>query len=149
MSPMIYIVVFLIALTPVVVNAECAPEITENRRAAIEHDGALGIWFHASVARCLLDAVSELPLIRQRVSLLSERLRIRDDQMTAHRRANALADEAIDRATSEIDRALRSRRHAEERLNVWWRSPVLWFAVGIIVTGSVIALTGWVFLSVD
>lgn len=113
------------------------------RRATIEHNGAVGVWFRADVARQLLADLEELPVLRQRVALLEERLEIRDDQIERLRLVVELAEEGERRASDALAEAVRLRREAEESSRVWWRSPVLWLSVGVVVTGGLVALTAY------
>ena len=112
---------------------ECAPEITENRRAQIEHNGDAGIWFALPVARCLLRDVGDLTVARSDVRLLRERLTIRDDQITSMRAAHERtlqieqrSDEAIDLATTAAREATADANH--ERSLRW-----VWFGIGVAV----------------
>lgn len=120
---------------------EAEPEAP--RRATIEHAGAVGVWFRADVARQMLADLEELPVLRQRVSLLEERLELRDDQVERLRLVVELTEEGERRAADALAEAVRLRRETEESARVWWRSPSLWLAVGAVVTGGLVALTAY------
>lgn len=116
--------------------AECgdAGEHAAPRRATLTHAGESGVWFRGDVVRCLLGDVEELRLLRDRVGLMDERLTLRDDQLRLSREALALGRAAEERATGALEAAVRRARQAEEDRDAWWRSPVLWFTVGAVLT---------------
>lgn len=137
----------LVALLTFGVNAagEEAPEDPPRapRRATIEHAGEVGVWFRADVAREMLADLEELPLLRTRVSLLEERLELRDSQVERLRRVVDLAQEGERIALEGLENALAARREAEEGARVWWRSPTLWLSVGVVLTAGLVALTAY------
>jgi len=127
----------------------CAPEFEGTRRATVTVDGQVGVWFAAPVARCILADLEELPHVRVRVTLLEERLTLRDEQVERLRRAVGLAAEEAQTAADALETAVRLRREAEDSARVWWRSPVLWFAVGVVVSAGLVALTAYALSSVS
>jgi len=118
----------------------CAPEVTENRRATVLHDGAVGLWFHADVSRCLLDRLQALPLYVERVSLFEERLTLSDERQALTHEQVQLAQAAEERAVEALEAAERGRREAEDDRDAWYRHPALWFAVGVVVAGALVAV---------
>lgn len=134
---------------PSIARAECAADYEGPRRATLDHDGAPGVWFAAPVARCMLADLEELPALRERVSLLTERLDLRDDQIVRLRRIVELAEAGEARAVEALDRAVVEAREARESASVWWRSPVLWVAVGVVMTAGLVALTAWALSSIS
>lgn len=115
------------------VSAPCAPELTENRRAVLDHGGDSGIWFHLEVARCMLGRLKALPLYAQRVSLLEQRLEISDERTTLLRQHIKLAEQGEKRAVGALDESERLRREAEERLDAWFRHPVFLMGTGAVL----------------
>jgi hypothetical protein len=75
---------------------------------------------------------------------LEERVQISNENMSVLRRANALGDEALDRANDAIEHAVEAQRLAEDRLNVWWRNPTFWFFIGSLVSIGLAALAVYV-----
>ena len=92
---------------------------------------------------CMVRDLRELGLLRARVTLLDERLELRDGQVETLRRAVELGQQAEARLVEAIERAVAARRAAEERVDVWWRSPALWLGVGVVVTAGLVALTAY------
>jgi len=122
------------------VDGVCAPELTENRRATLTHDGAVGLWFHADVARCMLGRLQALPLYAERVSLFEERLVLTNERQELTHRQIQAAQESEARAVGVLEASERRAREAQEELDAWYRHPALWFVVGAVVIGAVVAL---------
>lgn len=130
------------------VDGVCAPDVTENRRATVTHDGAVGLWFHADVARCMLGRLQALPLYAERVSLFEERLVLTHERQELTHRQIQAAQESEARAVGVLETAERRAREAQEELDAWYRHPALWFVVGAVVTGAVVALGVYVYSQV-
>jgi hypothetical protein len=120
-----------------------------NRRAVLEHEGAMGIWFELEVARCMLGRLSALPLYAQRVSLLAQRLQLSDERHQLMQRQVELANQATEAAEGALEAAVRGRRQAEEERDAWYRHPLLWVVVGVVVTAGLEALAIWGFSQVS
>ena len=75
-----------------------------------------------------------------------DRLRLREEFAIERRYQDQLAEARLRFAEQQRD-AYQERATAAERLaqsaNPWWRSPALWFAIGMIVAGALVALSGW------
>lgn len=125
------------------VRGQCAPSVTEHRGGRVEVDGLNARWFHPEVAACVALRLQALPLYAERVHLLEQRLSISDERDALRQREVRLTAQAEERAVGALEAAERGRRHAEEELNVWWRHPVLWFALGGVVVGVLMAVGGW------
>ena len=115
------------------VSGPCAPELTDNRRAVIEHDYESGVWFHLDVARCMLGRLSSLPLYAHRVSLLEQRLEISDERASLLRKQVDLAEQGEQQAVQVLEKAEAGRRRAEEKLNAWYRHPVFLMGAGAVL----------------
>ena len=115
----------------------CAPEITANRRAVLEHDGDAGIWFHVDVARCILGELAAAPEYRARVSLLEQRLELSVERDALQLRRVATAEEEAAAASGALESAERRAREAEESRDAWYRHPALWAAIGAVLVAIV------------
>jgi hypothetical protein len=118
---------------PEALEAPCVPELEANRRALLEHDGAAGIWFHADLARCMLERLALLPAYARHVRLLEERIGLSDERDALRAREVALAEAEADTARAALEEAVAARRRAEEERDAWWRHPALWAGVGVVV----------------
>ena len=125
------------------ISAPCAPEVTENRRAVVQHDGDAGVWFQLSLAQCMLGRLAALPRYAERVSLLEERLRVGDERTALLRRQVQLAEQEAERASASLEAAMRGQREAREEANTERSLRWVWFGVGVVVVVAVEALALW------
>jgi hypothetical protein len=88
----------------------------------------------------MLADIAELPLLRERVNLFDQRLLLSREHLGFMTEQLALANAATERATGALEAAVRGQREATEALDAWYRSPLLWFITGIVVTGGVVLL---------
>jgi len=110
----------------------CAqPEVPD--RARVSYEGAPGYWFRDEIARAMLADLSELPELRAELQLWETRATERDGQVRLLREALDLSIEANGHLHGVIDTAVRMGREATERAEAWYRSPVLWAGVGIVL----------------
>lgn len=70
--------------------------------------------------------------LRARVRLLGRQLVLQDTQLRDLALAKDLAVQAKDTIEGSLGAAVRGKREAEESRDAWHRSPVLWFAVGVV-----------------
>lgn len=109
----------------------------------MEHEGQPGVWTAAPVMACMVRDLQELPLVWDRVGLLEEQLELRATQVDALRRSVSLGLEAEAHLRAAVEAAEAARLLAEERSNVWWRAPSLWFGAGLAVSTALVALSAW------
>jgi hypothetical protein len=127
---------------------ECAPAV-ELRRASVVYQGQQGIWFQIEVARCLLNDVGELPLVRQRVSLLEEEIRLQGERAVFFREAISLGDKATERAVGALARSERLRLIAEETARSAQQETRLWTAIGVAGGVLIVVLAAWAWHAVS
>jgi hypothetical protein len=70
--------------------------------------------------------------LRGRVRLLDEKLELQADQLRDLALAKDLAVQAKDAIEGSLEAAVRGKREAEESRDAWYRSPVLWFSLGVV-----------------
>lgn len=75
-----------------------------------------------------------------------DRLRLSEEYQIQTEAAQRIAAARLEFAQQQRD-AYQDRATAAERrassANAWWRSPALWFAVGVVVAGILVALTAY------
>lgn len=136
------------------VRAQAAPTTepladpcSELREAAQELDaqptrytleGTAGLWFPSPIAALVLCEVRELRLRRRVVELDVRELRLWEQRVAFTERQRELAVEARDVFEVVVVASDRRAREAESELGAWYRSPILWVVVGIIVGGGVL-----------
>jgi hypothetical protein len=109
-------------------------------RVPLQYQGAEGLWLRLDVAQALLADLQELPIRRREVTLLGEELELRSGQVERLRSMadleRAAAGEALtalhqaEQAGAELRQQLEQARAAQAP---WWRSPILWLSVGVVV----------------
>lgn len=118
--------------------AEGAPD-----PARMASAGVPGMWFPESVARLMLCEVRELRIRRRELSLVDSELSLWERNAAIYQEQTALAVEALETYRGIVGAAERRAREAEERADRWSRHPALWFAVGVIATGAIVAVTAY------
>ena len=103
-----------------------------------ELEGVRGMWFPMPIARLILCEVRELRLRRRAVVLTTSELRLWEARVTFTERQRDLAVEARDRLEAVVEAATRRAREAESEVGAWYRSPILWVVVGIVVGGGIL-----------
>lgn len=98
----------------------------------LEHGGVAGMWFPMPTARLVLCEVRELRLRRASSALDARELSLWEARVELGQERLQLAVDARDELESVLEASERRARSAEEALNDWTRSPVLWFAVGVV-----------------
>lgn len=127
------------------VESPCAPEVTAHRRGAATLEGVPAIWFHRSVATCLLNRIRVLPLYAQRVALLEQRLQLSDERDTLRQRQVALAAQEAAVAVEALEAAVRRAREAEESRDAWYRNPIFLLVTGAVVVVVLEIVAVWAF----
>jgi hypothetical protein len=97
----------------------------------------------------MLGRLAALPEYAGRVRLLEGRLTLRDEGLALRDRQVALAEQEAETATGALEAAVRGRREAEEALDAWYRSPILWVVVGVVVTIALEVVAIWAISEVD
>lgn len=114
-------------------DAPCAPEVTELRRAILQHEDQPGIWFHMEVARCMLGRLAVLPELALQVQLFEQRRQASEVLEASLERRGDLAVQEADAAREGLSASRRVIGRLEERTGAWDAGmPALWFALGIV-----------------
>jgi hypothetical protein len=109
--------------------------MSEERIAPVSliHEGNSGFWFPRGVALEILGDLRELPIRQRQIALLEEELELREGQLDRLREMVDLERRASQEAISGLDTTVERARNAEEALQAWWRSPLLWVGVGVVI----------------
>lgn len=127
-------------------NEPCAPEVEVQRRAILDYNGIKGIWFQYNVSLCMLDRLAMLPKLTERLVLLEDRKAADDKLIAAQDEINKVSIQARVEAESVLNKAIQGRKEAEDKLDSWARSPLLWIGVGVGST-VILLISGAVFLN--
>lgn len=124
-------------------EAPCAPTVPEDSRRALMARGNLqGVWFHADLARCMLERLQLLPAYARQVHLLEQRVTLSNERDALRQREIDLASQQVTTATGALDAAIRAQHNAEAERDAWYRAPLLWFGVGAVLAIVLIVVAG-------
>lgn len=104
---------------------------------ALRWQGVKGVWFRLAESQELLNGIKLLPtLTLQRDTYTKmEAARVKEvaalrGALDAERAANAKLTAAVVASEKEASAATADATQAREELGRWWRSPIVWLAVG-------------------
>ncbi len=118
----------------------CPGDMEGPRRKTLEWDGTRGVWFRADVARCLLGDVKSIPRLNVQIELLERKAENQADEIDLRNEAVRIAIEESQIATGTLEAAIRGQRLAEEKLDHWSRSRLLWASVGAVAGFALVYL---------
>lgn len=131
-------------------TARCAPLLQgaargewESRPTATEGETQRVRWFPDPIVRCMTVRLSRLPRYAVLVQNLQARVDMTDERVEGMTRQRDSAEEGEATAMSAVEAANRGHREALEQLGAWHRSRALWFALGVVFAGAVVALTAY------
>jgi hypothetical protein len=101
-------------------------------------DGARGVWFELKVANDLRKYKLEVPELRLQIAKLEGVVALEKTRAEMFKEAADLRAQALKLQEAQVDRSLAAGAKAQEETGAWYRSPILWFAAGILVTGAVV-----------
>ncbi len=102
----------------------------------LEHEGSVGFWFPEVKATKMLGELREIPLLRQKITLLDEKLKLKDSTIALLREDVKITEQIAGKWESAFKSALGATSACEEKLerkDSWFKSPALWFGVGFVV----------------
>jgi hypothetical protein len=100
-----------------------------------------GIWFPTQDALRLSNELKtcrkELPTLREMTKKLEVLVYNTHPRRTASLTAEiAIVNKKVELLTGENDRLAHALKKAQARQTAWWRSPILWFCAGLVVSGA-------------
>ncbi len=122
-----------------VVETEATPEAT---CVVMARAGQRGIWFRLAEADTLRRLRLEVPELRLQITSLEQIAVIQAERVTLYREANQERRSALEQSTTQLDASLGREHQLRGELNVWYRAPALWFAVGVVITAAAIVALG-------
>lgn len=99
-------------------------------------NGVRGVWFRLDEADGIRRLRLEVPELRLQVQTLEQMAEVQAERVTALREATRLRAEATAQATTQLEASLSREAQLRSEVNAWYRSPALWFAVGVVVTAA-------------
>lgn len=105
-------------------------------------EGKPGIWFPLESARRLLAVDIELPKVKEKLILVERKLALMDQNLSLLRENLQLEKDVSKRALAIATEEKNRADELQKSLSKWSRSPVLWFAVGVVTaTAATIAVS--------
>ena len=133
-----FILTFFICLLPATIVLCGEPSST-----IIVHEGTTGYWFPESTASRMLQDLEELPPLRLKSEKLELKVKGQEELILLLREDIKITEEignkwklAFDNQLAVTEKQEEEFKKEIERLDAWYRSPVLWLGVGIIVGGA-------------
>jgi hypothetical protein len=112
----------------------------------IEHNERTGMFFSMDAARYILCAVQELRSRRQEIELYERELSALALQIELGERQLELSNQANNQLNVLATHSLNRAREADERANKWYRSPLLWFCIGIVLSVGLLIGSAYLFV---
>ena len=109
------------------------------RLVDMTHEGAEGFFGTTSDVGCLMLGLERVPELEAQISRLERRGDMREARHADMLEASAQATEIIGSYTEALAASMRRTTEAEDIAGAWWRSPLLWFVAGALVTALVFA----------
>jgi len=102
---------------------------------------ARGVWFDLATADALRRFRLEVPELRLQIASLERAAEVQTERVALYRESTELRASAVAQSETQLEASLRREHQLRAELSAWYRSPALWFAVGILVaSGAAIAL---------
>lgn len=132
-------------LIPVLVVLFLAPSVgaQDTGSTVLVNKGVTGFWFPEETATRMLKDLEELPLLRQKVKELESKIDQMDHLMLLMKSEQVVTEQISMRWKLSFDEQLKitksQQAYYEEQLareKKWYKSPVLWFGVGVLATAA-------------
>lgn len=92
------------------------------------------VMFQRDTAECMLMRLELLAELAPYVRLLENRMNLVNDRDALQLRRVDLAEAEARSASGALDEAMTRAIVAEEERDAWYRSPILWVSVGVVIT---------------
>jgi hypothetical protein len=100
------------------------------------HEGHPGYWFPEAAATKMLADLEELPPLRQKTDLLELKIKKMEEFELLLKRDLEVTEEISGKWKTAFDEQITINATYEKKLNAWYRSPVLWTGVGMLLGGG-------------
>jgi len=107
----------------------------------LEREGVRGLWFNLETGNGLRKAKLLVPELTLQVDLKQSKIDAREFQLKSYKEVLDLKTKIQKEQQKAVALLTKQEREAREALDAWYRSPVLWFSAGLVVsTVSVVAV---------
>jgi hypothetical protein len=124
---------------PALAQEGCATEAesTATSTCVVMRRGeARGVWFSLEVADALRREHLEVPELRLQVERFEALDGISTERISLYQESLRLRAEALALAQTQLEEALEREARARAEAGAWYREPVLWFALGVVLAGA-------------
>jgi hypothetical protein len=126
--------------TPAEQDPPTVIELPPTQAVPLELRGALGLWMPEEMSRQVQADVEELQHLRVVVERQEGRLELEAERVRNLHEINKLAIQERTFAVEALEAAVSARQEAEDALDAWYRSPVLWAAVGLVLGAAIMRI---------
>jgi len=127
----------------VVLLAALPAHAQDSGSVILVNKGVTGFWFPEPVATKMLQDLAELPLLRTKVAALELKVSRMEDLNLLMKDERSVTEQISAKWKLAFDEQLKitqeQQAYYEEQLareKKWYKSPVLWFSVGVIATAA-------------
>jgi len=129
-----FVLVFVLCMVTNDAMAQC-PGVAD-RLIDYGHDGTLGFFIPQPDLACLLQQLELVPLLQERIDLLTQRAEAADRRYAAMLSSSSNASSIIADQQNALQLAMDSVAQVEAEAESWFRRPVVWFMAGILTASA-------------
>jgi len=140
-TTLIVLLAYASALFAPFARADCVPlekATLKDTCVVMARGDVTGVWFELKVADELRKLKLEVPELRFQVQKLEAQVDVEQRRVKLFQEAAQLRAEALAQSEKLTDSVLAKSAKVQEESAAWYRSPVLWFAVGVVVTSAAV-----------
>jgi hypothetical protein len=97
-----------------------------------------GMWLDIELSRDALSCMQTAPEREVRYHLLEDQLALSSRRVAVLEQSNDAATESLEQLGEALSRTQRERDDAVDARRAWFRSPLLWFCVGLVLGGGAV-----------
>ena len=136
---MLSLACLLLLASDQVAHAECVPAVEatpESTCVVLYRQGIRGVWFSLDEADALRQLRLEVPELRFQLGTLEQLAVVQDERIELYRESARLRAEALTALQEQLELAHQREERLSKYAGAWYRSPVLWFSVGMMLSAA-------------
>lgn len=99
----------------------------------LEHEGHPGYWFAEETATKMLKDLKELKILREKLALIDIKLEKKDVQLELLREDIRITENISEKWKLAFEEQVKLTQICEEEKNAWYKHPLLWGSVGLVL----------------
>lgn len=136
MTRLLICLLALASSAPALACDTAAEATTQSDCVVMERAGQRGVWFNLAQADEIRRLRLEVPELRLQITNLERAVDVQTQRVDLYREAGQLRREASEVAQMALNDALARETRLRSELDAWYRSPVFWLVVGVVVTAA-------------